>query len=46
VAHTFEPDPCLRGLAARAADDAAVPVKAGEAVAKGFRGIICFAVAR
>ncbi|CAN5733080.1 hypothetical protein BH09ACT7_BH09ACT7_45540 [soil metagenome] len=34
LVHAFEPDPYLRGLAAQAADDAAVPVKVGEAVAE------------
>jgi SAM-dependent methyltransferase len=34
VVHAFEPDPYLRGLAARAADDAPVPVKVGDAVAE------------
>jgi SAM-dependent methyltransferase len=34
VVHAFEPDPYLRGLAARAADDAAVPVKVADAVAE------------
>lgn len=36
VVHAFEPDPYLRGLAARAADDAAVPVKVADAVAEGL----------
>lgn len=34
LVHAFEPDPYLRGLAARAADDAAVPVKVADAVAE------------
>jgi len=34
LVHAFEPDPYLRGLAARVADDAAVPVKVGDAVAE------------
>src|SRR6202007_1453601 len=34
VVHAFAPDPYLRGLAARAADDPPVPVKVGDAVAE------------
>jgi SAM-dependent methyltransferase len=34
VVHAFEPELYLRGLAARAADDAVVPVKVGDAVAE------------
>lgn len=34
LVHAFEPDPYLRGLAARAADDATVPVKVEDAVAE------------
>jgi len=34
VVHAFEPDSYLRGLAARAGDDAAVPVKVADAVAE------------
>jgi ubiquinone/menaquinone biosynthesis C-methylase UbiE len=34
LVHAFEPDPYLRSLASRAADNAAVPVKVGDAVAE------------
>jgi ubiquinone/menaquinone biosynthesis C-methylase UbiE len=34
LVHAFEPDPYLRGLASRAADDSSVPVKVGDAVAE------------
>jgi ubiquinone/menaquinone biosynthesis C-methylase UbiE len=34
LVHAFEPDPYLRSLALRAADNAAVPVKVGDAVAE------------
>jgi SAM-dependent methyltransferase len=34
LVHAFEPDPYLRGLASRAAENASVPVKVGDAVAE------------